>query len=156
MMSQKNFFSQEDFERFMKDVQLVADLLLLPNDEIKNVDVDNDGRNDGFQFDLGNPLYTAQPLSAIKDFSLKVDGKPIDAEKISFILRKNKISLKTVSTIPELWWGYGEVISVFIEKPGGLELGKHQIECSIIMNPAFYPFYPDNTMLSTKKTMIVK
>lgn len=155
-MAEKNFASREAFEQFMRDVQLVADLLLIASEEIKNVDIDNDGKIDGFQFDIGNPLYTAQPLSAIRDFSLVVDGEKINAEAISFILRKNKINLKTVSTIPELWWGYGETITVLVEKPGGLEPGRHQVECSITMTPAFYTFYPDNTVMSTKKIMIVK
>ncbi|MEM2913667.1 MAG: DUF6379 domain-containing protein [Candidatus Bathyarchaeia archaeon] len=155
-MAEKHFASEEDFGQFMKDVQLVADLLLLPNKEMENVDLDGDGQIDGFQFELGNPLYTAQPLSSIRGFSLAINGEEIDPEKITFILRKNRINLKSVSTIPELWWRYGEIIHVFVEKPGGLKPGKYQVECSLTMTPAFYTFYPENTVLSTRTTMIVK
>lgn len=155
-MAEKHFASKDDFEQFMKNVQLVADLLLLPNKEIENVDLDGDGQIDGFQFEMGNPLYTAQPLSSIKGFSLTINREKIDQEKITFILRKNRINLKSVFTIPELWWGYGETICVFVEKPGGLKPGEYQVECSLIMNPAFYTFYPENTVLSTKTVMRVK
>ncbi|MEM1530741.1 MAG: DUF6379 domain-containing protein, partial [Candidatus Bathyarchaeia archaeon] len=146
----------ENFKEFMRDVQRVAALLLLPTREIENVDLNGDGQIDGFQFELGNPLYTAQPLSSIKGFSLIVNGERIDPEKITFILRRNRISLKNVSTIPELWWGYGEIIRVFIEKPGGLKSGEYQVKCSLVMTPAFYPFYPENTVLSASTIMRVK
>ncbi|MEM2643638.1 MAG: DUF6379 domain-containing protein [Candidatus Bathyarchaeia archaeon] len=155
-MAEKHFTSEENFKEFMRDVQRVAALLLLPTREIENVDLNGDGQIDGFQFELGNPLYTAQPLSSIKGFSLIVNGERIDPEKITFILRRNRISLKNVSTIPELWWGYGEIIRVFIEKPGGLKSGEYQVECSLVMTPAFYPFYPENTVLSASTIMRVK
>jgi len=154
--AESHFGSQEAFDQFMNDCKLVADLLMLPNKKIENVDVDGDGRIDGFQFDLGNPLNTAQPMSAIKDLSLSVDGKKIDPRKITLILRKNRVSLKNASAIPELWWGYGELISVFVEKPGGLARGKHQLDCSLIATPAFYTFYPENSIFPTKANMTVE
>ncbi len=143
-------------EEFMKDVQLVADLLLIPYKKIKNVDVDGDGNIDGYRFDLGNPLYTAQPMSAIKDLIIVVNGENVDSNKISFILRKNKISLKNVTTINELWWSYGGLITVFVEKTGGLPPRKLELQCSLIITPAFYGFYPENTILSTKTNMIIE
>jgi len=155
-MVKVRFGSQEAFDEFMNDCKLVADLLMLPNRKIKNVDIDGDGRIDGFQFDLGNPLNTAQPMSAIKDLSLSVDGDKIDPEKISLILRKNRIGLRNVSTIPELWWGYGELISIFVEKAGGLARGKHQFDCSLIITPAFYTFYPENSIFPTRANMTVE
>jgi len=155
-MAEKSFPSQKAFNQFMNDCRLVADLLMLPNKRIENVDVDGDGRIDGFQFDLGNPLNTAQPMSAIKDLSLRVDGEKIDPKKITLILRKNRVSLKNASTIPELWWGYGELISVLVEKADGLMRGKHQVECSLCITPAFYTFYPENSIFPTKTNMTVK
>ena len=137
----------------MNDCRLVADLLMLPNRKIENVDVDGDGRIDGFQFDLGNPLNTAQPLSAIKDLSLSVDGDKTDPREITLILRKNRVSLKNAPTILELWWGYGELMSVFVEKAGGLPRGEHQLDCSLCVTPAFYTFYPENTIFPTKANM---
>jgi hypothetical protein len=71
-------------------------------------------------------------------------------------LRKNKVCLKDASTLPELWWGYGEVMSVFVEKEGGLTPGEHQLECTLTINPAFYTFYPENTVMPIKATMVVE
>lgn len=133
----------------------LADLLLLPEDIIKNVDINGDGKVDGFQFNLGGPYHTATPIDNIKDFSLTVDGERIDPEKISLIIRNNRIKLTNVPTISEIWWRLGEMISVYVEKVGGLQPGEHEIECSITMNPAFYLFMPLRKF-TTKKRMIVK
>jgi len=154
--AESGFDSQEVFQRFMNDCRLVADLLMLPDKKIRNVDVNGDGRIDGFQFGLGNPLNTAQPLSAIKGPTISVDGDKIDPEKVTLILRENRVGLKNASTVPELWWGYGELISVFVEKAGGLERGKHQLDCALCVTPAFYTFYPENSVFPTKASMTVE
>jgi hypothetical protein len=95
-------------------------------------------------------------MSAIKDLIIAVNGEQVDSNKISLILRKNKISLKNVTTMTEIWWSYGGLITVFVEKPGGLLHEKLQFQCSLIITPAFYGFYPENTILSTKTNMTVE
>lgn len=113
-------------KRFAEEVMLIQI-------NLRNVDIDNDGKNEGFQFDLRNPFYTATPISCIKGLPLKIDGKEVDADKVFLIVRGQEIPLTKAYTFHEIWWTLGEVITVFVEKPGGLEPGKHRLEGELIL-----------------------
>lgn len=141
-------------ERFKR----IADAILLPKDIIENIDVNGDEKIDGFKFDLVNPFNTAIPLSHIKDMSIMIDGQEVSKEKAWLIIRENKIQLADLLTsiINDVWLGYGEKISVYVENPMGLLSGKHTLELSLIIEPAFYPFFPEKINYSTKKVMSVK
>lgn len=141
-------------ERYRK----IADAILLPNDVIMNVDVNKDEKADGFQFDLVNPFNTALPLSHIKDMKVIIDGQEVSKEKTWLIIRENKIQLADLSTsfINDVWLGYSEKFSVYVEKSMGLSSGKHILEVSLLIEPAFYPFFPESINYSTKKVMMVK
>jgi len=111
----------------------MADRLLLPDRIIRNMDVNKDGEIDGFQFNICNPFYTAEPVSSIRSIQLKIDGDEVDTEKTSLIIRNQRIKIKDAPTVYETWWRFGEVSSVLVEKPGGLTLGKHQLEINVRM-----------------------
>jgi len=96
-----------------------------------NIDENGDGLIDGFQFQLRSPFYTANPMSSITIFELSIDGKKIDNEKIVFIIRGMKIPAKYAYTFHEISWAFYELINVFVEKPGGIEEGKHKLFCNI-------------------------
>lgn len=113
--------------------RLLAERVMLPNREIRNVDVDGDNQPDGYQFDIVNPFYTAEPVSAIKDFTLKIDGKQVALEEISLIVREQRIKMETAPTIHEIWWRFGEVAQIFVKKPGGLKKGPHEVEITLKM-----------------------
>jgi hypothetical protein len=134
----------------------VAKAVLLPNNDLKNIDIDGDGAVDGFLFDLANPFNTAMPLSHIKKLSFILDGSKIDTDKISLIVRDDRVKLTNVPTINEIWWRYGEKISAYVEKSGGLESGEYELECSLDIVPAFYTFYPAGITYPVKKIMSVK
>lgn len=132
----------------------VADALLLPSNIVRNVDLNGDGQYDGFQFDMGNPWHTAIPIDNIKNLSISVDGEKIDPEKVYLLIRSNRIKLTNVATIPEIYLGFGELFSVFVEKPGGLPFGNHEMEVSLTLYPSFYLFMRVTTY-TTKKSVVV-
>jgi len=111
----------------------MADRLLLPDRTIRNMDIDKDGEIDGFQFSISNPFYTAEPVSSIRSIQLKVDGKKENTEKMSLVIRNQRIKTEDAPTVYETWWQFGEVSSVLVEKPGGLTPGKHRVEINVQM-----------------------
>lgn len=135
-------------------IKKIADALLLPNNIVKNIDLNGDGQYDGFQFDMGNPWHTAIPIDNIKGLSITIDSEKIDPEKVYLIIRNNRIKLTNVATIPEIYLGFGELFSVFVEKPGGLSFGNHEMEVSFTLYPSFYLFMPVTTY-TTKKSVVV-
>jgi len=81
--------------------------------------------------DLLFPFYTAEPIGAIKELFITVDGKKVDPKKVTLTVRGQKIRLLNASTIYEVPWASYEVISVFIEQADGLKAGNHELECTL-------------------------
>jgi len=77
----------------------MADRLLLPDRIIRNMDINKDGEIDGFQFDICNPFYTAEPVSSIRSIQLKVDGEKVNTEKMSLIIRNQRIKIEDAPTV---------------------------------------------------------
>jgi hypothetical protein len=133
----------------------IADQVMLPNKTIRNVDIDNDGKIDGFEFDIMEPFYTAQPVSSIENLTVTVDGEKIDPARLYMILRDQMFNIKHARTFHELWWHLGEVSRIYIEKPSGLKKGSHEVECSLVMRPAAGEYGFGKPTFSTKATMTV-
>lgn len=145
----------EEIREFMKVLESMAKRILLPNNIIKNVDINQDGKIDGYQFDIANPFYTAESLASVNEIKATVDGAKIIPEKINLIARGQRIRMKDAATMHEVWWGFGEVISVYIEKTGGLEKGNHELEAILRMRTTITYGFPSGLLFPSKKTMIV-
>jgi len=123
---------------------------------IKNVDRNGDGKIDGYQFQLGNPYYTANPISSISDFILDVDGEAVPLEKITFILRGQEIDAKKAYTFYDVSWGFADVMEIFVEKSGGLRKGNHEVSLLLKMRETIHYGYPDGKVpFQAKRTMNV-
>jgi hypothetical protein len=118
---------------FQKTFERIA----LPEDAIRNIDYNKDARTDGFTFKLRNCYYTAQPISTIAGFKLRIDGEAISPDSISLIVRGARIRVPDAPTINEIWWRFGEVLDVHVEKPGGLQQGSHEMSLTIRMRTVF-------------------
>ena len=136
--------------------QIAADLVMLPNKTLRNVDVDGDGKVDGYQFDIANPFYTGEPVSSVRNLNVSVDGERIGSDKMSFVLRGQRIGIKDVPTLYELLWGFGEVASVYVAKPGGLKKGSHKVECMLILRPSAGDYGFGDMEFPKKTTMITR
>ena len=145
----------EEIRRFMEVLASMAERILLPNNTIQNVDLDRDGQLDGYSFNIANPFYTAESIASVRTIHLEVDGEEIDADRISLLVRDQRIRLKDAKTMHEVWWGFGEVISVFVEKPTGLNKGKHELDCTLRMRTTIAYGFPEGLVFPSKKTMTV-
>jgi hypothetical protein len=112
-------------------IKNLANTIMVPDNTIRNVDADGDGMVDGFLFDFRNPFYTAEPISGIEGFLLKIDGESFDPEKIVLKVRGQEIMASRAKTVYEIWMTIGEVIPIYVEKSGGLIPGKHKMELTL-------------------------
>ena len=145
----------KEIREFMKVLKNMAERILLPNNTIKNVDINQDGKIDGYQFDIANPFYTAESIASVNKVMVTVDGAKVDPEKVNLTVRGQRIRIKDASTMHEVWWGFGEVISVFIEKTGGLEKGNHELEATLLMRTTISYGFPSGLVFPSTKNMIV-
>jgi hypothetical protein len=145
----------EEIKEFLRVLKSMAERILLPNNIIKNVDRNQDGKIDGYKFDIANPFYTAESLASVNEIKAIVDGAKIDPDSINLLVRGQRIRMKDAATMHEVWWGFGEVISVYIQKIGGLKKGKHELDAILRMRTTITYGFPSGLLFPSKKTMIV-
>ncbi len=129
---------------------------MLPDDSIRNVDENRDGKIEGFQFKLRNPWYTSQPISSLVKLIISVDGEKFETDKVRLNVRGQEIVLPKAYTMYDVNWGFPELIDVFVEKAGGLKPGNHELSCEIVMRSTIEYGLPEEKInFPTKKLMKV-
>jgi hypothetical protein len=152
MDSQKELMMQ-----FINLLKSLAERIMLPDNHVNNVDLDGDGQIDGYRFGLRNPFYSAQSVAWNQDLKVEVDGISYPSKKISFFVRGQKIPVLTAKTVYELYWGFGEVIDVYVEKPGGLDPGRHELNCTLSYGNYLAMYLGKKAVdVSAKREIIVK
>ena len=109
---------------------------MIPNRSVKNVDISKNGLMDGFRFEIGNPVYRGVPFSCVEDVKLVVDNEEIPKNKISFLVRGQRINAEDAPTLHEIWWRQGEIISLQAKKDGGLAHGEHEVNIKLVIRYA--------------------
>ena len=145
----------EEIKAFYDVLKSMAERILLPDNIITNVDFNKDGNVDGYTFEIANPFYTAEAISSVRDMSVIIDNETVDINKISLIVRGQKIRLTDAYTFHELFWGFGEVISVLVENKNGIPKGEHKLECTLRMRTTISYGFPGGLLFPVKRKMIV-
>ena len=100
--------------------------------ELKNVDIDGDGKVDHFCFSVWNQfLHAKHPLGWIRRLVVKIDGKDIAPHRIFFVLRDQWIGAKQMPTITDIWWMLREEAEIYIKQDDGIIPGTHNVECTM-------------------------
>ena len=69
-------------------------------------------------------------------------------------MREQKIRLEEAYTFHELFWGFGEVISVFVKQEGGIEKGEHKLDCKLRMKTTISYGFPGGLLFPIQRNMI--
>lgn len=99
-----------------------------------------DGAVIGFEFGARLPYYRGLGVSMIEEINLTVDGAVIPREAIRVTLHGNTYSLAEMELEFEDHWGFGEVGTITVLQPGGLEPGTHNIELRDSLRISYFPF----------------
>lgn len=90
-------------------------------------------------------IHSVHPLGFIRALSVSLDGKQLDADDLYFVLRKNWIPVRCISTISDIWWNIGETAHIYIRKPGGAGVGRHDLSCTMTISTLFDTRTVDHT-----------
>ena len=93
----------------------------------QNVDLDNDGKVDGFKFHLKNPVFSGY----YKRFELEVNGEKIPAHDIEIKINSQTIKAGQVSFQTPICFIPGQPSEIIVHKPMGLVAGKHKIKLTV-------------------------
>ena len=146
----------KEIEAFQNLLRGLAERILLPQNEIKNIDINDDQEIDGYTFNMSNPFYTSQPISSVKSLEISLDGEIIEREKLKLIVRDQRISLMDAISMYDVWWKFGEVIQVYVEKKNGLKAGNYMVECVLKMRTTMAYGFPGDLIFPSKKLMVLK
>jgi hypothetical protein len=94
----------------------------------------------GFQFKIIIPYYRGIWISMMQDFVVKVDGVTCTSDQLSIKIGDKIIPYTDADKAYDIFWVYGEPATVIVNKPGGLEVGLHTIECGLYVDKSYWPW----------------
>lgn len=100
------------------------DRYLLEEGTLRNVE--RDGEVVGWSVGARIGYYRGLGLSMI-DVSLTLDGEAVPRERIHVQLHGNDYRLVDLTDVLDDRWGFTETATLFVEQPGGLRPGAHEV-----------------------------
>ena len=93
----------------------------------------------GFQFRIIIPYYRGIFLSCLDDFLVKVDGEDFVLDSVSLKVGDRIIPWTKVDHAHDVFWFYGDSLTVMVNKAGGLSTGLHTVECGLSIRKSYLP-----------------
>lgn len=94
---------------------------------------------DGFEFDVRIPYYRGVAVSMIEAFEIRVDGREVPRDAIRFVLRGRTFTHDQLEQDVETRWEFGEVATLTVAWPEGLDPGEHTIEQATQLRISYLP-----------------
>ena len=85
----------------------------------------------GFEVKTKIPYYRGVSLSLVDTVKITLDGREYGPEDMTFTLGEDTYTLDEMSTMPDLRWEFGEKMTIFVKRPGGIHLGTHTVDVFI-------------------------
>lgn len=101
--------------------------------------VEENGKITGFQFEMKIQYYRGITLSILRDIKVVVDGKVYPREAIRFTVNGETFTQEEMRTVTHNRWLFGQYAAVTVLSEGGLDAGKHHIECTQTIAPSYMP-----------------
>lgn len=86
---------------------------------------------DGLLVPVRLTSYRSLPLSCIHEIRLALDGNPIPAESITFILDGHSYPIADLRDRTDLWWYILDFAMLFFTLGAALEPGSHELDGSL-------------------------
>ncbi len=110
---------------------------VIVDDSLKSIYCDEN--KIGYTFDVRLSYYRGAYLSTIDEFKLKVDGKEIENERITFGINGKQIAINQISDCVSEFWQLIEPAKIEVLVDGGLTEGEHDIDLTLILRIPYLP-----------------
>jgi len=102
--------------------------------------VEKDGSIAGYSLKTKLTYYRGIPLSMVAALGIEVDGVPVPQESIKLSVdNEDWFTLDEMKTVTSYKWEFGEEADIFVEAPGGLSKGEHDILVRTTITVAYAP-----------------
>ncbi len=120
--------------------KVVTDTEVLSNVGYKNR-YDENGNCTGFEIYTRCFYYRGIPLCLIDGMEVKVDGEVFGEDKLTIEVEDASFPFADMGTVQAYYWNYGHLLTVVVDKPGGLdESVPHEFEYMHRLRTYYLPF----------------
>jgi len=113
------------------------DKYLIVGEEFRNVT--EAGKVTGFQFGLRLPYYRGVVCSLVGKTELSIDGEAVEYDAMYVTIGGKTFKMSALEDEPVHKWEFGDIGIVKVEKPGGLQPGKHTLALRQHMKISYVP-----------------
>lgn len=98
----------------------------------------------GFQFKIHLPYYRGLWVSqGLQGLKVNVDGVDYPLDKVSIKVGDRVFPWAQINGAYDVFWFYGEPVTVMVDKQGGLTTGMHKVVCGIHYMRSYNTFAKD-------------
>lgn len=114
----------------------------------------SDGKVTGFQLKIRLPYYRGVYLSQVKVGSLVVDGEEITKDHILWRLGGSDYTWREMLQARQVHWHPLELVTLIVDKPGGLQQGYHDLKYSYACTHSYMPPMMEEMMSPFKEETV--
>ena len=114
----------------------------------------SDGKVTGFQLKIRLPYYRGVYLSQVKVGSLVVDGEEITKDHILWRLGGSDYTWQEMLQARQVHWHPLELVTLIVDKPGGLQQGYHDLKYSYACTHSYMPPMMEEMMSPFKEETV--
>lgn len=114
------------------------------DDSLRNIYVN--GKKTGFGFKVRLSYYRGHFLSTIDEIGVKIDGKEMKTEDITFVLKGQEYGASQLKNLVNEFWPIAEPAEIRVFYPGGLEKGAHKVEFTLYFRSPYMEIGEDEYM----------
>jgi hypothetical protein len=114
----------------------------------------SDGKVTGFQLKIRLPYYRGVYLSQVKVGSLVVDGEEITKDHILWRLGGSDYTWQEMLQARKVHWHPLELVTLIVDKPGGLQQGYHDLKYSYACTHSYMPPMMEEMMSPFKEETV--
>jgi hypothetical protein len=93
----------------------------------------------GFQVPVRLTLYRGVWLPQLRPFTVTVDGEKFEGDRITCVIDGKNYAQADFQNFPDVHWSNLTPAILQVKKPGGLQLGIHDVEVKIIFSTSYLP-----------------
>jgi len=101
--------------------------------------VSKDGKITGFQVRIRTPYYRGIWASLLEGADVSIDGEEFPREKILWTLGGKNFTLPELEASHDVRWPFEEAATLTVPKPGGLEVGMHDVRVKLAFRASYMP-----------------
>ncbi|MER0123057.1 DUF6379 domain-containing protein [Streptococcus sp. ZJ93] len=99
-----------------------------------------DGQTVGFELETYITYYRAIPLSMVDDVQVRVNDEQVAREAITCSPNgQDWFTLDEMETVTTYKWEYDIPLKIRVAQQGGLSVGEHDVELTVITRTAYIP-----------------